>query len=518
MFLSDSVAFACTGLLLYTTYLFLVKRPRCGIPLPPGPPGLPLIGNLFDVPKDYMWLKFEEHSKTYGDVVTLRVLGKTIILVSSAEAASELLDKRSSIYSDRMRLPMLVELMGWDGFISLMRYGSQWREYRRVFHQYFNQLAVKKYQGIQARESQAFLRRLLETPEDFYDNIRLVFAATIMDIVYGLVVTEKNDELVTISEAAVLSATLASVPGAYLVDFIPILKYVPAWFPGAGFKRKAEEWRRLKDRFVNEPFGTVKKALHEGCAMRPSMARTLLQTLPEGNAKESELRARNVTAVAFAGGSDTTAAAIRVLFLALVTHPDVQKRAQTELDTVIGNSRLPEFSDREDLPYVEALMKETLRWLPVAPLGAPHISSKEDVFRGYLIPEGSIIIPSVWSTLRDPMAYPEPEKFKPERFLKDGKLNPEVRDPNVAVFGFGRRICPGRHLSDNAMYSLVSTLLSVFDIGPPLDERGEPVSVTPQMNPGALSSPDPFKCTIKPRSKAAEALIRETQIDELLIG
>ncbi|KDQ53896.1 hypothetical protein JAAARDRAFT_38867 [Jaapia argillacea MUCL 33604] len=462
-----------------------------------------------------MWLKFDEYRKKYGDVVSLRVLGKTMILVGSVEVASQLLGKRSSIYSDRARLPMIVELMGWDRLFSIMRYGSQWREYRRVFHQHFNRSAVDKYKDIQARESRVFLRKLLETPEDFYDHIRFAFTAAIMDIAYGITVTDKSDKFVTISEEAVESVSLASLPGAFLVDFIPILKYVPAWFPGAGFKRKAEEWRRLKDRFINEPFDVTKEAFDKGLVMRPSVASALLQGLPKDNSEEEGLRARNVTAIAFAGGADTTTAAIRVLFLALITHPDVQKRAQAELDTVIGNSHLPSFSDRGRLQYIEALMKETMRWLPITPIGFPHAASEDDVFNGYFIPKGSIVFGNAWSMLHDPVAYPEPEKFKPERFLKDGKLNPEVRDPSVAAFGFGRRICPGRHLSDNAMYSIVSSLLSVFDIGLPLDERGEPVFVKPRMSPGVISSPVPFKCTIKPRSKAAEELIREMQTDEI---
>ncbi|KDQ53889.1 hypothetical protein JAAARDRAFT_415809 [Jaapia argillacea MUCL 33604] len=516
--LSNPTVLACVGTLGYITYLFFAKRPRNGIPLPPGPPGLPFIGNLLDVPNNYMWLKFEEHCKNYGDVVSLRVLGKTMILVGSAEAASELFEKRSSIYSDRVRLPMIIDLMGWDRQFSLMRYGPQWREYRRVFHQHFNQLAVNKYEDIQARESRVFLCRLLENPEDFLDHIRLAFTTTIMEIVYGIAVTDKNDKFVAMSEDAIESLSVAGVPGAFLVDFLPILKHVPAWFPGAGFKRKAEEWSRVKDRFINEPFDATKVALHEGSMMRPSMASTLLQSLPEGNTEEAELRGRNVAAMAYIGGADTTTAAIRVLFLAMLTYPDVQKRAHAELDKVVGNSRLPDFSDRDQLPYIDALIKETLRWLPIAPLAIPHATAEDDVYNGYLIPKGSIVFGNAWSILHDPVAYPKPEEFKPERFLKDGKLNPEVRDPSVAVFGFGRRICPGRHFSDNAMYSLTSSLLSVFDIRPPLNERGEPVLVTPQMTSGLLSAPGPFKCTIKPRSKAAEALIRETQIDELLIG
>ncbi|KDQ52205.1 hypothetical protein JAAARDRAFT_138959 [Jaapia argillacea MUCL 33604] len=399
-----------------------------------------------------------------------------------------------------------------------MRYGPQWRDYRRVFHQHFNQVAVDKYQDIQARESQVFLRRLLETPEDFFDHIRLAFTTTIMEIVYGIPVTNKNDKFVAMSEEAINSLSVAAIPGAFLVDFVPILKHVPAWFPGAGFKRKAEEWSCLKNRFINEPFDFTKVALHEGSMMRASIASTLLQSLPEGNT-EAELRARNVTAMAYIGRLLLTTAAIRVLFLAMLTHPGAQKRAQEELDRVVGNSRLPVFSDRDQLPYIDALIKETLRWLPIAPLaGLPHASTEDDVYNGYLIPKGSIIFGNIWSILHDPMVYPEPEKFKPERFLKDGKLNPEVRDPSVAVFGFGRRICPGRHFSDNAMYSLTSSLLSVFDIELPLDERGQPVLVTPQMGSGLLSPPGPFKCTIKPRSRVAEALVRDTQMDEVVIG
>ncbi|KDQ62322.1 hypothetical protein JAAARDRAFT_30217 [Jaapia argillacea MUCL 33604] len=465
-----------------------------------------------------MWLKFEEHCQTYGDLVSLRILDKTMILIRSAELASELLEKRSSIYSDRVRLPMVVELMGWDRTFSLMPYGPQWRQYRRAFHQHFNQLAVHKYRHIHVRESRALLRRLLEQPEDFYDHIRLAFITTIIAITYGINVTDKNDKLVTVSEAAVESVNLAVVPGAFLVDFVPILKYIPAWFPGAGFKRKAEEWRLLKDRFINEPFDATKEALHKGLVMPTSVAGSLLENLPLDGAEEAELLARNVTAIAYIAGADSTASAIRILFLALVAQPEVQKRAQAELDAVVGNSRLPDFSDRPQLPYLEAVIKETLRWLPVAPMGVPHVASEDDVINGYFIPKGAVVFGLTWSILQDPVAYPEPEKFKPERFLKDGKLNPEVRDPRMAAFGFGRRICPGRHLSDEALYSAASSLLSVFDIGPPLNERGEPIPVIPQMSAGVLSTPLPFKCTIKPRSKAAEQLIRETGIDEVLIG
>ncbi|KDQ53918.1 hypothetical protein JAAARDRAFT_416633 [Jaapia argillacea MUCL 33604] len=378
--------------------------------------------------------------------------------------------------------------MGWSWNFSFLPYGPKWRNHRRVFHQYFNQHAIEPYKPIQLRESRAFLRRLLDKPEEFGDHICLAFTATIMDVTYGIKVADKEDKYVTIAEAAIESASRAGVPGAYLVDFFPILKHVPTWFPGAGFKRKAEAWRRLSDEFINGPFEAVKTTLREhGSDTQPSIASALLRNLPERDSEEAEELARNVTALAYAGGADTSANVIRVFFLAMVSYPEAQKKAQAELDSVIGNSRLPDFSDQKDLPYVNALIKETLRWQPVTPLAIPHSATADDVYEGYFIPKGSIILGNSWSMLRDPIAYPEPEEFKPERFLKDGELNPAVRDPDTAAFGYGRRICPGRHFSSSLLYALISSTLAVYEIGPPLDERGEPVLVTPEMTSGLLS-------------------------------
>ncbi|THH04413.1 hypothetical protein EW146_g10185 [Bondarzewia mesenterica] len=104
--------------------------------------------------------------------------------------------------------------------------------------------------------------------------------------------------------------------------------------------------------------------------------------------------------------------------------------------------------------------------------------------------------------------------FKPERFLtEDGKLNPEVPDPEAA-FGYGRRICPGRFLSDNSMYSVVASVLYAFTIAPPLDEAGKPVQMELKTTADLLVSPLPFECIIKPRSEKAATLVRETVHDD----
>ena len=124
----------------------------------------------------------------------------------------------------------------------------------------------------------------------------------------------------------------------------------------------------------------------------------------------------------------------------MTLHPEAQAKAQAEIDSVIGTDRLPTLADRDQLPYVEALVKEVFRWNPVAPQGAPHVSKEDDVHMGYFIPAGTMCIANIWRFLHDSATYKDPMAFRPERFMGPG---PE-QDPRAYAFGFGRMICPGR--------------------------------------------------------------------------
>jgi len=129
----------------------------------------------------------------------------------------------------------------------------------------------------------------------------------------------------------------------------------------------------------------------------------------------------------------------------------------------------------------------------------------------FLFRKGQLLsVMHVRSILHDSKAFNNPHEFQPERYLKDGQLNPDVRDPDCAAFGFGRRICPGRYLSDNSLYLNVSCLLAVYDIKPPVDDRGNTIKLEPEFSTRLLTHPVPFKCIIKPRTPAAEALIRDS--------
>jgi len=123
----------------------------------------------------------------------------------------------------------------------------------------------------------------------------------------------------------------------------------------------------------------------------------------------------------------------------MVLNPDVVKKAQEELDRVVGKEHLPDCSDKENLPYIDALVKELLRWSPPLPVSVPRRSTQDDVYGGYFIPAGATVLENIWAVFRDPEIYPDPEAFNPDRFLKDGKINPLIFNPEDRVFGSGRR-------------------------------------------------------------------------------
>ena len=123
----------------------------------------------------------------------------------------------------------------------------------------------------------------------------------------------------------------------------------------------------------------------------------------------------------------------------MTLNPEAMKKAQEELDRVVGKGELPDFSHKDRLPYIDALVKEVLRWSPSVPLSLPNRATQDDVYRGFFIPGGAIVIQNVWAISRDPSIYPDPETFNPDRFLKDGKINPLVLNPEDRVFGAGRR-------------------------------------------------------------------------------
>ncbi|KLO10253.1 cytochrome P450 [Schizopora paradoxa] len=194
--------------------------------------------------------------------------------------------------------------------------------------------------------------------------------------------------------------------------------------------------------------------------------------------------------------------------LAMLKYPDVQRRAQDEIDNVIGKDRLPSFEDKEQLPYVNALCVELLRWQVINPLGVTHVAAEDDVYCGFRIPAGTMIMPNTWAMARDDDLYPDPLNFKPERWLPGGSSFNSLR-PEEYVFGYGRRLCPGQVWAEHMIFIAAVSLLAVFNIEKALDLKGNPIPLNEDHKPAIVRLLGPSKCAITPRSEKAASLVRD---------
>ena len=179
-------------------------------------------------------------------------------------------------------------------------------------------------------------------------------------------------------------------------------------------------------------------------------------------------------------GFETTSTALMWWTLAMVAFPEVQSRAQAELDSVVGRARLPTFADAPQLPYVRATIREVFRWRPGLPLGLPHAAAEDDWYEGMFIQKGATCIANIWQCNHDRTIFGEDaDDFKPERHLgDDGELLPGPKETNQeghVSFGFGRRVCVGRHLANESLFIRTAMILWAATIKCAQDENGEEV-------------------------------------------
>ncbi|KAJ3485907.1 hypothetical protein NLI96_g4625 [Meripilus lineatus] len=431
-----------------------------------------------------------------GDVVGLKALRKSIIVLNNEKSASDLLEKRSAIYSDRPRFPML-ELMGWTtGALVFLPYNKYFHDTRKVFQKQLSRQASAIFQENQSRQALVLMQNLLNTPENLEAHLQRYSASVVAEIAYGHHITSADDpylEMVT-----TMNVLLAGVggQGSNPVDLFPALQKLPSWFPGAWFIRYAEKNLPIYTRMRNYGFDEVRKQMALGTAKPSFLSLNLEDLLREGKENETELHRMKASAFSIiSAGSETTKATIHILILSLLLHPQAQRKAQEEIDRVIGSGRLPDFSDRDSLPFVECLMYESLRWHPPAPLGVPHRVMEDDVYRGMFIPRGSTVVANIQSMTLDGNVYRDPTIFFPERYLPQpegfGEPQPQV------IFGFGRRICPGRFLAESSVWIVLATLLTVFDIRPAKDEQGSDIIPPEEFNTG-LTRYSEYLCDPEP--------------------
>lgn len=297
----------------------------------------------------------------------------------------------------------------------------------------------------------------------------------------------------------------SAVPLSWAVDVIPALRFLPSFLPGTSFKQTAKEAYAINDLVTDVPYQFVQQEMAKG-AHRPSFVSSSLTENKHSNGKEgmdhdTESVIKVVAAIMYGGGADTTVAVLTGFVLAMVLFPKVQQKAQEELDRVLGD-KLPDAEDQNNLPYVSAVVKEAMRWFPIAPVNTPHATDAEIQYGGYRIPKGSYLLASTWWLLHDPQVYQDPDAFDPDRFLL--RNEPE---PTNAMFGFGRRICPGRFVAEKSLFITIARLLSTFTVR---KGAGEAKRV---FTPGLIAHPAEFSYEMTPRSEKHAAFVRAIERD-----
>ncbi|PYH67002.1 cytochrome P450 [Aspergillus vadensis CBS 113365] len=470
-----AVAFACLALL--SLYLFVYQQSP-SLSLPPGPKGKPVVGNLSDLPPPDTpeWQHWMKHKERYGPITSVTILGQPIIILHDAHITTELLEKHSLKYSSRPRSVFLGEMIGWNDTLAMQPYNTRFRLYRKALHQILGtKTLVSKFNSLQELEARRLLRRMLDDPGEWVQHLKTEAGAIILKIAYGYDINPHGrDHLVDLADDSMetFSAVLSQT---WMVDLVPGLKYLPSWLPFS-FHKKAQSWQTQLLTTIETPYRMVREQMESGIAP-PSYLRNLLDTKKEKSlSAEEKFTAKWTAGSLYLAGADTTVSTLTTFILSMALNPHIQTKAQAELDTVLGPYTLPKLSDREKLPYINAIVKESLRWYPVAPMGLPHLA-----------------------ITHDPNIYPHPEKFDPERFLGE---NPQP-DPSGWVFGFGRRVCPGRVLADASVFVSVGMVLSALRIS--LEGEGGEVRFTP----GVVSHPVLDGVRVQARSQRHEGVIRE---------
>ncbi|KAF7422334.1 hypothetical protein PC9H_010490 [Pleurotus ostreatus] len=460
---------------------FLVLKARKKTNYPPGPPSDPLIGHLRVLPFDNQDVIFHTWAKKYGDVMHLEVLGNHLVVLDSREAAIDLLEKRSAIYSDRPFVRVF-EILGMSDIV-MMPYGESFRNHRKFVHSSMTKGAVATYQTTQTVHTRLFALSLLENKNQHEMLINRWATSIIISVLYGQHAVEEVGEYMKLMEDHNVVVLNITQPGASLVEFFPFFQYLPAWFPGTGPAHRARQWKDPFRRIYDYPYEQAEKNMAlNGLRGDSVLSRTWCkfadrQDHPEAAAEEIELT-KLATGALFRAAVETTWSTVTVLFTAMISNPECQKRGQEEISRVIGSERLPEFEDMDVLPYTTAIVHEVMRWHPVVPMALPHRSVQDDLYKGMFIPEGTTVIPNLTGMSLDERVYKNPTLFNPSRFLPkpDGDGEP-IFD---ATFGFGRRICPGRHFAFSSVWILTATILATLNLSEGKDEHGDTIPFSPE--------------------------------------
>ncbi|KAH9990898.1 cytochrome P450 [Xylariaceae sp. FL0662B] len=492
---------------------------------PPGPPAIPVLGNLHQIPLAKSFLKFAEWNRTYGShgLVGLHIgpSAKAVVL-NNWKVVRDLLDQRGAVYSSRPYVPIVEYVVPPPGDIHLvfMPYGPKWRKTRKTFTDFLKDSEVEKLRPIQDAESSQLMYDLLRTPKKHYDHVSRCFGAVILASVFGTRGKEYSDtgKIKRFFEVQGEWAHLLEMGSMPPFDVFPFLRYIPdALTPWRGWRKRAESLKQQQSGLYHELFVEAKERIERGRSQDCFVAQ-LLRTREDDGYTDVELE--YIGGFLMEGGSDTTAGAFETFILAMAAHPEIQKEAQKEIDSAYEDQMPTSQTNFHDLPFLRACFLETLRWRPGANLSIPHATTQDDVYGGFSIAAGTTILMNVWAIQHDPDEYENPDSFDPSRFLKnplgikyDADKHSKVAAGDISrrpiyAFGAGRRVCAGQRMAENSMLMAMAKLIWSFDVVA-VPELGKLDTSVHAFKDAILTSPRPFDVNFVVRDERRQQAIEQ---------
>ncbi|XP_030933074.1 trimethyltridecatetraene synthase-like [Quercus lobata] len=435
---------------------------------PPGPTPWPIIRNL-DLIGPLPHQSLHKLSKKYGPIMQLKFGSFPVVVASSAEVAKQFLKTHDHVFASRPQIAAGKHTTYNYLNITWAPYGPYWRQGRKIYlSELFSSKRLDSYEYIRVEERRVFMSCLCSMsgkPIMLKDHLSRLILSIISRIILGKkYFSESKDEtsIVTLEEFQEVLDELFLLNGVLNIgDWIPWVDFLDL----QGYVKRMKALKKKLDRFHDHVFDE-RKARREGEKdfVPKDMVDLVLQMADDPNldVKLTYESVKGFIQDLIAGGTDTSATTVEWAMSELLKQPHLIKKATEELDKVIGRDRWVEEKDIPQLPYINAIMKETMRKHPVAVLLAPHLALEDCNIAGYEIRKGARIFINTWSIGRNPSIWDAPEEFCPERFL--GK-DIDVKGQNFELlpFGSGRRMCPGYSLGLKMISSSLANFLQGFN-------------------------------------------------------
>ncbi|XP_060558642.1 steroid 17-alpha-hydroxylase/17,20 lyase-like [Ruditapes philippinarum] len=433
---------------------------------PPGPLGLPVIGNALQIDVNKLHEQAFKWSKQYGPVITIGVGPIPFVFVNTIDTALEVLVKRSTDFAGRMLTNSFDTFTYGGKDIAFSSYGPTWKLQRKIASK-----ALRTYmQGnaLQDRVHEAVSTAIIELDKvrgefDPEPYINFLVGNILTGLCFGGKYNFDDEEVKYI---LVKKDHLAEKLGiGTWEDYIPGLKYV---YKTDAFKFVENFVEEVHDVYITNKLKEAEKTFDKDNLRH--FADTLILARMEAEAEEegvdiettlSDQHLVQTISDIFFAAIDTSRFTLKAAILHMVAFPDIQDKVQDEIDKVVGKEILPCINDRPRLGYTEAVLHESMRLGTVAPLGAQHKTLCDTEVFGFRIPKGTIVAINHWTLHNDPGAWEEVERFIPERYLDDkGKLGPKPK--SWLPFSAGKRVCLGEFVAKPKLHLIFACLMQRY--------------------------------------------------------